>query len=102
SDRSLAGHHDAVVLEHLACPLGDDDLHARALGGLDDRLRDGLQVAHAVVDHGDGGGHSDPFVDGITPSERGSSVMAMRSARPNALKIVSAWWCALWPLRLSM
>ena len=26
----------------------------------------------------------------------------MRSARPNALKIVSHWWCALWPFRLSM
>mmetsp|Transcript_29304 Transcript_29304/g.53119 ORF Transcript_29304/g.53119 Transcript_29304/m.53119 type:complete len:213 (-) Transcript_29304:1020-1658(-) len=46
--------------------------------------------------------HNAPFVDGITPAERGSSVVAMRNARPKALKMVSAWWWALWPFRLSM
>ena len=33
------------------------------------------------------------MVDG-TPSTRGSTSTAMRSARPNALNAVSAWWCA--------
>ena len=32
---------------------------------------------------------------------RGSGSTAMRSARPKALNAVSAWWCALSPLRLS-
>ncbi len=33
---------------------------------------------------------------------RDRACTAMRSARPKALKTVSHWWWALWPLRLSM
>ena len=33
---------------------------------------------------------------------RGSRSSAMRKARPNALKTVSAWWCELVPRRLSI
>ena len=43
--------------------------------------------------------HSDPLVDGMAPSARGSASVAMRSARAAALKQASATWCALWPAR---
>lgn len=35
--------------------------------------------------------YSNPFVDGV-PSTRGSIANAILKARPNALKMVSAWW----------
>ena len=55
-------------------------------------FRHGAQVAHAIVDDGNGfaSTHSEPFVDGIRPAMRSSGVTAMRKARPKALKMVSA------------
>ena len=50
------------------------------------------------------GGNQDqsvPLVDGKSWL-RESRASAMRNARPNALNIVSAWWCAFAPFRLSM
>ena len=46
--------------------------------------------------------YNEPLVDGVTLPRRASSVTAIRSARPNALNSVSAWWWLLSPRRLSM
>ena len=45
---------------------------------------------------------STPLVEGMAAGWRSSRAAAMRTARPNALNIVSATWCALRPSRLSM
>nr|VFK19214.1 MAG: hypothetical protein BECKLFY1418C_GA0070996_10559 [Candidatus Kentron sp. LFY] len=47
------------------------------------------------------GVHSNPFVEGRIPEPRSSGANAMRSARPNALKTVSAMWWVFRPHRLS-
>ena len=88
--------HRALTRKNDALGGGDD----RRIGSHDyrlaarnvlQRLRHRAQIAHAVVDDGDTArGHSVPFVDGIKPAMRGSGVTAMRSARPKALKMVSA------------
>src|SRR3989344_947087 len=93
-------HHLGVV--------GDHHLQVQVLRGVFHRLRHGAQVAHAVVNHGNGRGnarhttHSEPLVDGMTPAMRGSSSSAARRARAKALNTVSHWWWALTPRRLSM
>ena len=73
-------HRDRIGAEH------GDVVHAT------------LAKAHALavfdVDRGNdehGTAYSLPFVDGILWPSRGSSVSAMRNARPNALNSVSAW-----------
>ena len=54
-----------------------------------DRTHGGAQVAGTVVEDDDGGsGHKAPLVEGI-PVSRGSSAMASRKARANALNWVS-------------
>src|SRR4051812_42530259 len=63
------------------------------------RLLDGAQVAHPVIEDGDPG-HSVrvPLVEG-TPLSSGSIETATRSARANALKDASIMWWALEPDR---
>ncbi len=98
----------AHAVGHRALPRKDHALgagHHRRIGGDDDllatrdmleRLRHRAQVAHAVVDDGNGiasgfaNTHSEPLVNGMAPAMRGSGVVAMRNARPKALKTVSA------------
>ena len=45
--------------------------------------------------------YSVPLVDGTRRRRADRGATAIRSARPNALNTVSAWWCALSPRRLS-
>ena len=119
-DRALAGEDDPVR----GCDplrIGGDQHVDRVAAHVPDRLLDGAQVPHAEVDdrdllHGTGApvspgrlpvrprfaAQSTPFVEGMAPARRSSRATAMRSARPNALNIVSAMWWALRPSRLSI
>src|SRR5207247_8253718 len=58
-----------------------------------ERLLDGPEVAHPVVEDGD---HRSPFVDG-TPASVASSAIARRSARAKALNAASITWWSLPP-----
>ena len=49
----LAGQHHPFGGAHLLGAGGDDHLHACALGGMQDRLRDRAQIPHAVIDDRD-------------------------------------------------
>src|SRR5260221_1818861 len=111
--RPLPGKHDAVGRADAFGIRGD--LHLVAGSDVDERLLHRAQVAHAVIDYryalAHGGGtrplrgerrYSVPLADGTRPAARASGSSAMRSARANALKTVSHWWCALSPRRLSM
>src|SRR5574343_1098170 len=100
--RTLTGEDDTLGGRDDGRISGDN--HRLAAGNMFQRLGHRTQVAHAVVDDGDGVAcaHSVPFVDGMAPAMRGSGVTAMRRARPKALKMVSAWWWAFLPRRLSM
>src|SRR5262249_24111201 len=103
--RPLAGKDHALRGCHYRRVAGNSD--RRAWRHMLDRFRDRAQIAHPVIDdrdvsHGkinEAGTrgravtcfpYSFPLVDG-TSSMRGSSSTAMRNARPNALKAVSAW-----------
>ena len=118
-DRALAGEDDPVRGGN-PLRIGGDHHLGRLPADVPDRLLDGAKVPHAEIDdrdllHGAGtpvasGRHPDapgavdqstPFVEGMAPARRSSRATAMRSARPNALNIVSAMWCALRPSRLS-
>src|SRR3989344_102066 len=105
---ALTWQHDAFGGVHHLGVVGDHHLQVQVLRGVFHRLRHGAQVAHAVVNHGNGRGnarhttHSEPLVDGMTPAMRGSSSSAARRARAKALNTVSHWWWALTPRRLSM
>ena len=99
ANRADTGKHHAVGLTNdLRIAGHQHPAGADVLEGLGHRV----QVAHAVVDDGDGLHHRHPLVDGICPAMRGSSSTAMRSARPKALNTVSIWWWVLVPRRLSM
>ncbi len=99
ANRADAGKHHAVGLTDDLRIAGDQ--HA-ASADVFQRLGHRVQIAHAVVDDGDGLHYRHPLVDGICPAMRGSSSTAMRSARPKALNTVSIWWWVLMPRRLSM
>ena len=93
---ALAGHDDSFARKNLFRIGGHHDLR------LGRYLLDGLghrtQVAHAVIDDRDAhlqdrpeGAYSVPLVEGMVSAARGSGSSAMRSARANALNIVSHW-----------
>ena len=84
--RALAAKDDAFGGGHHGRVGRNDDIFAAR--HVLQRLRHRAQVTHAVVD--DGNAHNEPLVDGMVPAMRGSGVAAMRSARPKALKTVSA------------
>src|SRR5690606_32995179 len=112
---ALSREHDAVGGADFVGAAGDADVVVGG-GGLQG-AGDGMEIAHAVVDDGDAGpdaevlgrsmetrnrDYSEPLVEGMAPPARGSTSVAMRSARPKALKMVSHWWWAFSPRRLSM
>ncbi len=89
TDRADTGKHDAVSFTDDVGIAGNQ--HATGADVLQ-RLGHRVQIAHAIVDNGNGLHYSTPLVEGIWPAMRSSSSTAMRSARPNALKTVSIWW----------
>src|SRR5574343_804072 len=100
--RTLTGEDDALGGRDDGRISGDN--HRLAASNMFQRLGHRTQVTHAVVDDGDRAtsAHRVPNVDGTAPAMRGSGGTAMRRARPKALKMVSAWWWAFLPRRLSM
>src|SRR5690606_39690222 len=93
------GKHHPVRMANLVRVTGNHD----ALTGSHflQRLAGGVQIPHAVIDHGDGFTHTwvphsvsvkVPLVLGVMSPMRGSLSTATRSARPKALNTVSAWW----------
>src|SRR5690606_22140533 len=89
-----AGDEEPVGLEGLVAVSGQLDIGAGRYESLDG----GVDVARLVVEHRDAGraGHSAPLVEGM-PSTRGSSALAWRNARANALNSASAMWCGSRP-----
>ena len=85
---ALARQHNAVSRPDSGRVRGNSN---RSVASRDrfERLGNGAEIPAAVVNDDDLL-HNVPFVDGITPDMRGSGSSAMRSARPKALKIVSA------------
>src|SRR5687767_12418509 len=96
--RALPRHDDSFGGQNRLRIGGDP--HLGAGGDVLERLRHRAQVAHAVIHNGDL--QRVPLVEGTMPAARGSGSAAMRSARANALNMVSHWWWALSPRRLSM
>ena len=92
---TLPRQHNAFTGTHLIRVGRNHHLVAGACRRRLDRLRYGTQVAHAIVDHGDGLVHdtvqSVPLVEGTVPALRGSGSSAERRARAKALNTVSAW-----------
>src|SRR5699024_6072837 len=112
----LAAAHGIELLHHRAegahagheqtVSVGDQAPVARQAGvragGLE-RLDGGMDVARAVLEHGDDGGirhQRAPLVDGM-PSTAASRAFAWRNARASALNSASAMWCGSRPASTS-
>ncbi len=87
-----AGDDQGVGREHDGRLAGDDGVAADGR----DRTRDRVQVARAVVEHGDLG-HRVPFVEGTPP--RPVRLHASPSAFAMALNSASQMWCGERPYR---
>src|SRR5690606_16990841 len=59
------------------------------------RLGNRMQVAHAVIDNGNGLHYRQPLVDGIWPAMRSSTPRAISGTRTKGWSIDTIWWCLL-------
>ena len=98
TERAHTRNDQAVRLEHEGAVGGE----TRIGPGRRERLDGGVDVARPVVEDRDERlrAHRAPFVLGI-PSTSGSSALACRNARANALYSASAMWCGSRPARTS-
>src|SRR5262249_29907944 len=85
--------HDGARSRKLLCAACPHGVRAKFL----QRALDGWNVSRAIVN--DRHVHSNSFVLGRTFFNRLSRATANRSARANALKIASTWWCEDRPYR---
>src|SRR5690606_15510793 len=99
ADRAHARKYHAIGFTDDLCIAGHQHL---AGPNMLQRLGNRMQVAHAVIDNGNGLHYRQPLVDGIWPAMRSSTASAIRRARPKALNTVSIWWWVLVPRRVSM